>query len=247
LRILELWKSWVVATNDFSIFWKKKYIVYSLIGIPVTLSIGLPLALRLIMQGNPISVSELEVVLNAFAFLFILLASFLPTILASYSFVGEKLEKNLEPLLATPTTDGELLLGKGLAAFLPSILTTYLGAAVFMVLVDRLTYGALGTYYFPNWNTTVILLVAVPIACAFSVGVNIIISSLVSDLRAAQQLGILVLLPVGGLYVLAERDFKSLEIGNLIIISALLLVADAFLFYLSRVTFRREEILTKWK
>jgi len=244
---LKLWKSWAVATNDFSIFWKKKYVVYSLVGIPVTLSIGLPLALWLIMQGNPVSVRELEVVLNAFSFLFILLASFLPTILASYSFVGEKLEKNLEPLLATPTTDGELLLGKGLAAFLPSILTTYFGAAVFMGLVDRLAYHTLGTNYFPNWNTTVILLVAVPIACTFSVGVNIIISSLVSDLRAAQQLGILVLLPVGGLYVLAERDFMSLEVTNLIIISALLLVADAFLFYLSKVTFRREEILTKWK
>jgi ABC-type transport system involved in multi-copper enzyme maturation permease subunit len=237
----------VVATNDFDIFWKKKYVVYSLIGIPVTLSIGLPLALWLLMQGNSFSVRDIEVALNAFSFLFILLASVLPTILASYSFVGEKLEKNLEPLLATPTTDGELLLGKGLAAFLPSILTTYLGSVVYMGLADRLTRDALGAYYFPNWNTTVILLAAVPIACTFSVGVNIIISSLVSDLRAAQQLGILVLLPVGGLYVLAERDFVSLEIGNIIIISILLLIADALLFYVSKVTFRREEILTKWK
>jgi len=244
---LKLWKSWVVATNDFDIFWKKKYIVYSLIGIPATLSIGLPLALRLLIQGNPISVTELEVVLNAFSFLFILLASFLPTILASYSFVGEKLEKNLEPLLATPTTDGELLLGKGLAAFLPSMLTTYLGSVVFMVLSDWLTHSALGAYYFPNWNTTAILLVAVPIACMFGVGVNVIISSLVSDLRAAQQLGILVLIPVGGLYVLAERDFMTLEVWNLLVISVLLLIADALLFYVSKITFRREEILTRWK
>jgi ABC-2 type transport system permease protein len=244
---LKLWRSWAVATNDFSIFWRQKYIVYSLIGIPVTLSIALPLALSLIVNRNPISIEELEVVLNAFSFLFILLASFLPTILASYSFVGEKLEKNLEPLLATPTSDGELLLGKGLAAFLPSILTTYLGAIVFMVLVDRLTYGAIGSYYFPNLNTTIILLVAVPIACTFSVGANIIISSLVSDIRAAQQLGILVLLPIGGLYVLAERDFMALEVSNLIAISAILLGADALLLYLSRITFRREEILTKWK
>ena len=66
-------------------------------------------------------------------------------------------------------------------------------------------------------------------------------------MRAAQQLGILVLIPVGGLYVLAERNFLSLEPTNLIIISTLLFAADLLLFYLSTVTFRREEILTRWK
>jgi len=66
-------------------------------------------------------------------------------------------------------------------------------------------------------------------------------------MRAAQQLGILVLIPVGGLYVLAERNFLSLDPTNLIIISTLLFAADLLLFYLSTVTFRREEILTRWK
>jgi len=243
---LKISKSWAVARNDLDIFWKQKYIVYSLIGLPITLSIGLPVALYLILQHNSISVSELEVVLDAFSFLFILLASFLPTILASYSFVGEKLEKNLEPMLATPTTDGELLLGKGLAAFLPSIVTTYVAAGVFMALADRVSSGMLGTY-FPNPDITILLVAALPISCAFSVEVNILISSLVSDLRAAQQLGILVLIPVGGLYVLAEKNFLSLDLTSFALISLLLIAADMLLLYLSAVTFRREEILTKWK
>ncbi len=244
---MKLWKSWVVASNDFGIFWRKKYIVYSLIGIPIAISIGLPLALSLLIRGGQFSIRETEVVMNAFLFLFILLASFLPTILASYSFVGEKLEKSLEPLLATPTTDGELLLGKALAAFLPSVLTTYVGAAVFIVLIDRVTNGSLGGSYFPNSDSAILLLVAVPISCLFSVGVNVIISSLVSDVRSAQQLGILVLLPIGGLYVLAEKDFMSLNILDFTMISAILLLADAVLFYVSTRTFRRDEILTRWK
>jgi len=41
-----------------------------------------------------------------------------------------KLDRSLEPLLATPVNDGELLLGRALAAFIPSLLATYLGAAI---------------------------------------------------------------------------------------------------------------------
>ena len=55
---------------------------------------------------------------DALVFIFIILAAIIPTVIGSYSIVGEKIEK-LETLLATPTTDSEILLGKTLAAFLP--------------------------------------------------------------------------------------------------------------------------------
>jgi ABC-2 type transport system permease protein len=244
---MKLWRAWAVTANDFSVFRHKKYVFYSLIALPVVLSIGLPITVWLLIQRAAITALELEALLNAFSFFFIILPSLLPTVLASYSFVGEKLDRSLEPLLATPVTDGELLLGKSLAAFIPSLLATYLGAAIFVALVDQVTYGRIGSYYFPNWDFAVILLVAVPLACTFSVEVNVIISSLVSDIRAAQMLGIVVLIPVGGLYVLAETDFRSLDAASVLIISAVLLGLDVLLFFLNRVTFRREEILTKWK
>jgi ABC-2 type transport system permease protein len=244
---MKLSRSWTVTRNDLSVFRRKRYIFYSLVALPVALSIGLPITVWLLVQRTALSVGEIEVLLNAFSFFFIILPSLLPTVLASYSFVGEKLEKSLEPLLATPATDGELLLGKSLAAFLPSLLATYLGAAIFVALIDEVTYSRIGSLYFPNWDFAVILLVAVPLACVFSVEVNVIISSLVSDIRAAQMLGIVVLVPVGGLYVLAETDFMSLDVTSLLVISAVLLGLDALLFFLNRVTFRREEILTKWK
>jgi len=244
---MEFWRAWAVTANDFDVFRRKKYVFYSLIALPVALSIGLPVAVWLLIQRAAITAVQLEALLNAFSFFFIILPSLLPTVLASYSFVGEKLDKSLEPLLATPATDGELLLGKSLAAFIPSLLATYLGAAIFMALVDEISRSTIGSYYFPNLDFAVILLVAVPLACTFSVEVNVVISSLVSDIRAAQMLGIVVLIPVGGLYVLAESDFRSLDTTSVLLISGVLLGLDALLYFLNRVTFRREEILTKWK
>src|SRR5271157_2483304 len=144
---MKLRRAWVVANNDFSIFRRKRYTTYSLVALPLVLSTGLPVLIWLIVRNGQTSVLEIGVLLNASAFLFIIPAALTPTILASYSFLGEKLEKSLEPLLASPVTDGELLLGKGLAALLPSMVVTFVGAAIFMVLVDALTYPTFGYAY----------------------------------------------------------------------------------------------------
>jgi len=87
---------------------------------------------------------------NAFDFLFIIIASLIPTSMASYNFVGEKVEKSLEPLLATPVTDNEILLGKSIASFLPSMAATFLGGVIYMILIDIITQHQLGYLYYPT-------------------------------------------------------------------------------------------------
>ncbi len=244
---MKLSRAWTVASNDFGVFARKKYTLYSLIGLPVVLSVGLPIVVWLNVNKTSVSDSEIGILLNAFSFLFAIMATLVPTVLASYSFLGEKLERSLEPLLATPASDGELLLGKYLASLLPSLAVTYIGAGIFMALVDEVTYGRLGHLYFPNATMEAILLLAVPLACLFSVEANVIIASLVGDLRAAQQLGILASVPFGGVFVLAETNFASLNQTTLLTISVLLLAIDVVMLQVCRVTFRREEIVTKWK
>ncbi|MGZ4902630.1 MAG: ABC transporter permease subunit [Halobacteriota archaeon] len=250
---MKLWKSWVIARKDFATFRMKRYIIYSLVVVPLLISIGLPLLIWLSVRNGipsaqlPDVISGLNDVLNAFFFLFVLIAGILPISIGAYSIVGEKLEKTLEPLLAPPTTDGEILLGKVIAAFLPSIIATYASAVIFMALMDAATGTTLGYVFFPNWTMAVILLVIVPLISILSTEFNVIISARVSDIRAAQQLGALITLPLAGVYVAAEIDFLLLTPTNLAVISAIILVIDVLLFSLSRATFRREEILTKWK
>jgi ABC-type Na+ efflux pump permease subunit len=243
---MKLWKSWTVAMKDFSIFRRKRYILYSLIATPLILSILLPGSLLFtgVFSQMP---QEFSLLINSEFTFFIILAGMLPTVIASYSFIGEKVERSLEPLLATPTTDGELLFGKCLAAFLPSIISTYIGAAIFIVFVDSWTYGQLGYLMMPNLNTAVILGLAAPLACMLSVELNVIISSRVNDIRSAQQLGGLVVLPLVGIFLLGETGIVPIGVSYLLVISAILLIADLILLFISRSTFRREDILTKWK
>jgi len=132
----------------------------------------------------------------------VLIATVLPSIIASYSFVGEKVEKSLEPLLATPTIDGELLLGKSLAAFVPCIAVTYLAAAISALILDVWSISRVGYFLIPNLFWILAIFVITPLACIMSVEANVIVSSKVNDIRAAQQLGGLVVLPILALVIL---------------------------------------------
>jgi len=247
---MNLSKSWIIAAKDLKVFRRKKNIVFSTIALPLLISILLPSVVEFAGNrngGGGIPAAELPILLPAFTFFFIIISAPLIAAIASYSLVGEKVEKSLEPLLATPTTDGEILLGKSIAAFLPPMASIYVGAAIFMALMDAVTYSKLGYYFFPNLNVGVVLLLLAPLAAILSVEVNVIVSSRVSDVRAAQQLGVLTALPLGGIYLASELGLISLDTNNLLIISGVLLLADLLLFYISAATFRREEILTKWK
>ena len=249
--MVRLSKSWIIAAKDFKIYRKKKNVIYALVFVPLIIAILIPAVLTFAGHKNGstgIPPAELSVLLPAFIFLYVLFAAYLATPISSYTIVGEKVEKSLEPLLATPTTDSEILLGKGMAAFLPPLVALWGGSALFMLLVDLTTKDKLGYYYFPDPNTALVLLLLLPLALLMSVQFNIVISSRVTDVRAGQQLGALTVLPFAGVYLAGELNLIDLgDASNLLIVAGALLVADVLLFFVSRATFRREEILTRWK
>ncbi len=243
---MRLSKAWTVASKDFKTFTKKKGILYSSLYFELVVSIGLPF-LVLYISGKPNAVAALPQLLNAFSFLFVIGAALLPVSIASYSLVGEKVQKSLEPLLATPTTDEEILAGKSIAAFLPAICSSFIGALVFTILIDLFTYSPLKYLYFPNWDFAIILFLLAPLVCILAVGFNVLVSSRVNDVRTAQQIGYLIILPFGAVYFLTELKVLTQTTNNLLIMAAVVAVIDGIVFYLVRATFQREEILTKWK
>ena len=240
--------SWTVAMKDLSTFRRKSYIIYSLIALPVILSVILPGSLLLSdREGGGLPAATLAQILQAEFSILIMLAAILPSVIGSYSFIGEKVEKSLEPLLATPASDEELLLGKCLAAFLPSLGATYVAAVLFMSISDAVTYSRLGYFLFPNLTAAVTLFLAIPFACTLSVEFSVIVSSRVNDIRAAQQLGSLIILPLVLIFLLGETGTLAIDAAHLLLISGILFVGDLTLAFVARATFQREEILTKWK
>ncbi len=244
---MNLSSSWIIASKELKIFRRKKSIILGTIFFPLLLDVLFPLVIIYSEgQNGGIPLTYLPGLLNAFGFFFVIAAATLPSAIASYAIVGEKVEKSLEPLLATPTTDGEILLGKSIAAFIPPAVASWAGLSAFMVLMDILTRSQLGYTLYPNWSIGVIFLL-IPIASILSIELSVITSSKVSDVRSANSIGGLMFVPFMVIYLAGEIGVVTLNTGNLLIISGAILLVDLALFYFSVVTFRREEILTKWK
>lgn len=235
-----------VIFKDFLVFRQKRSVVLTLTLLPLAIGIGFPALLYIIHSANPASYTTYIPVFNTFLFWFIILSTLVPLAVASYSMIGEKIEKTLEPLLGTPLTDGEIILGKTMAAFIPSILATYLGAVVFMILIDIISYQQLGYIFYPNWTAGTFLLVATPIACLLGTEYNFLISLRVNDIRSAQNLGGVINLPFFIVFFLGLLEVITIDIKTVLIFSGMLLVADIILFYVNRSLFQREEILTKY-
>jgi hypothetical protein len=117
-----------------------------------------------------------------------------------------------------------------------------------MATTDYLLLNAgLGYYYFPNWNAGIMLLLLAPLAAILSIEIAVIASSRVSDVRGANQIAGLMFIPFVAIFFAGAEGLFSFSIVNLLIFAGIVTIVDVVLFFLSRSTFRREEILTKWK
>jgi len=254
---------WEIAKKDMASVRRHKYVLYGLIGVPLIFAILIPVTtIYPAVSSEGPSENELPPfaqpgmapkqamvmgLVNMAVLMFMVLPDTIPSVIASYTFVGEKVNRQLEPLLATPTSDLELLIGKGLGAFVPAMAVTFASFAGFVVVVDLLTFPLFGYLLLPNSISAVVLLAYAPLVCLLSVSWCIFISSKVSDVRAAMQLSIVTVLPVMAFYFLFMGGIISLEWRALVAFGLALGSASAGLFTLSKATFQREEILTKWK
>jgi ABC-2 type transport system permease protein len=184
---------------------------------------------------------------NVLLILLIMIPVTIPTVTASYSFVGEKVNRSLEPLLATPISDVELLAGKSGSIFAMSMGATWLSFIVAVVLVDVLTEPFLGYYPLPNayWIVGIVLLA--PGMCMMSILANVIVSSRVNDVRVSQQIGGVLILPVLLFFFFSLAGVLSTALLPMLAFSFIILGADVCILLVSLRVFNREEILVNWK
>ncbi len=123
-------------------------------------------------------------VVAEFLLLYLIVPVIIPMTIASYSIVGEKSTRTLEPLLATPITTLELLAGKGLAASIPAVLATWGGFLIFYIGVRMMEVSAkvVSKLFAPLWLLAIFCVG--PLLAMAGVSIAVMISSRVNDPRA---------------------------------------------------------------
>ena len=177
--------------------------------------------------------------------LFLVIPAILPTAVAAYAVVGEKTERTLEALLATPIRTTELLLAKATAAVVPAIVATWVCAAVHATaLATLLPRGVVAQVYDLSWLLA--LLVTAPLVALGSVLVSMMVSARSIDPRSAQQVGALVVVPLVGAIVGQALGVALLTPTVLLVATVVLAGVDVLLAWLTVQLFERETILTRW-
>lgn len=165
--------------------------------------------------------------------------------IASYSIVGEKQQRTLEPLLASPIRSSELLLAKTLAAALPSIGAGWLAYSILVVAAaPGLTRTALS--YLLGPTGLLLIVVLAPLVALLGVGLAVLASARADDPRAAQQLGVLIVLPLLGLLFAQATGLIYLGPGVVLAASLAAALVNVGLLAVAARLFEREAILTRW-
>jgi ABC-2 type transport system permease protein len=223
--------------------------VFVIIGVVPAAGGGGGRGLPLIPELAGLSPTELGQVLvgRQFSVLFLLVPIFIPSVLASYAIVGEKRERTLEPVLATPIETWELLVGKALAALIPALAITLASAAVFVagILVFAVSAQVRELVVTPGWVLAV--LVDTPLLALIGVALIVVLSSRVNDPRTAQQITAVLVVPVLGLLFGQLAGVVVLGPGLALGIGVVLALIAAVALWVATRLFQREVILTRWR
>lgn len=166
-----------------------------------------------------------------------------PAAVASSAVASERQQGSLEPVLTTPIRREEFLLGKALAALMPSIAIAYAVYAVFVVATELLAQPAVAAAILQGPDVLA-QLVFTPLLAFLSIWIGLAISTRTSDLRVAQQLSLLGSLPVVLATSLIAFDVIHASLGLALGLGAVLLVADTMGWRIVSPMFDRERLIT---
>jgi ABC-type transport system involved in multi-copper enzyme maturation permease subunit len=170
------------------------------------------------------------------------LAALLPTVVGAYSVVGEREQGTLEPLLGTPVTTEEFVLGKALALLIPAAAESYLifgsiDGAVWLLRPAAVSAVAL--------RPSILLaqLIFTPLLACLAVWLSMTISARTRDARVAQQLGVLANLPVIALAIMLGFHVIEVTVPLAVALGAALVALDVAGWPLAAKTFNRERLI----
>ncbi len=177
--------------------------------------------------------------------LFLIIPLMFASIVGADSFVGERERQTLEALLYTPSSDGELFLGKVLASIAPALALTWLNFLIYTVVVNAASWRVMGCIWFPTAPWWPLMFWVTPAVATLGTVVTVLISSRVRTFMEANQLtGSLVLL-ILALVAGQVTGVLYLSTGVALLIGLGLWVVDGVLLILAVRTFSRDRLISR--
>ncbi len=156
---------------------------------------------------------------------FLLMPAYIPLSIATFSIIGEKQARTLEPVLATPIRTLELLVGKAIAALVPGVLAGWVTYIAFVALAS-IVYGPnlFGVVTDSSWLVGVFILG--PAVGLSSVVAGVIVSARVNDPRVAQQIGGIIVVPIIAITLLQATGTLLVGATGYLLLAAIIFIVS---------------------
>lgn len=232
-----------VIRKEFGEYRRNRMIVLTAALVPL-IFLAIPAITLAVLPPDAPSEAVRAIVGQAMLF-FLIVPVMIPTTIAAYAVIGEREQATLEPALTTPVTDEELLLGKAVAATGPAVVLAWALFGIFLAVAATLGSDQVQAEVLqPGWFVAQFVLG--PVLGVLSIEVGMLVSARSTDIRVAQQVAGLVMLPVlGGAVALAYGAVDPTP--QVLGIAAVVGVALARVLWRVLVRlFDRERLVTRW-
>ncbi len=260
---------WAIIEKDLKIVLQSKSVAIPLIAIPLLIAGILPLVLGMVLRGiDANSMRQMMAILPSvllpqmagltpdqtmlsylliycFAPLYLILPIMVSNVIAADSFAGERERKTLEALLYTPTSDGELLTAKLLAAWLPGVGIGLLSFVLYAGVANTVAWPIMERIFLPNAMWLVLVFWVAPAAAGLGLGTSVFVSARVNSLQSAYQIGSLIVVPVMGLIIGQIGGLLYLDVTLVCLMGLGLWLIDAGLLWYGQHTFRRSVLVAR--
>ncbi len=197
------------------------------------------------LAALPMDVSAEVFLFQQFLLLYLIAPILGAVSLAAYSVVGEKQGRTLEPLLTTPMSTAEILIAKVVASFLPSLVIEVIGLCLYFGTIAAIAGPGVG-WSLLSLRSVLLVGVLGPFASLAALQATIAVSSRVNDPRTAQQVAVLVVLPMIGMLLGQIAGAFFLTTAILVAVCFGMAAVWVVFIFLSIALFERETILTRW-
>lgn len=264
-----------ITRKDLKVVSKSKAVLYPLIFVPLIFVIFIPALFGFILQDEAATEefttemssffenlpdgirSEIDtyesdnqrilylVIVYQLAPMFLILPMLVSSVLAADSFAGEKERKTLEALIYSPTTDGEIYLGKMLSAWIPAVIVGSVGAMMYSIIANIVAWPIMEQVFMPNFMWLILVVLVAPAAAGLGLAAMVLVSSRVRTFQEATQLGGLVVIPIVLLMLSQFAGVMYFSVEAVFVIGLILWVIDAALLWYGARTFERSELIAQ--
>ena len=230
-----------VIGKELAEFRRNRLIVATAAVLPILFLVS-PTTSVLLIKAQALS-ATVDKRVEASLFIPLLIPVLLPALLSAFAVIGEREQGTLEPVLTTPVGRTELLLGKAIAIFLPTVVLAYLMFGVFVAITQFAAAPAVAAAvrHAPQLPAGLLF---IPLLAGWAIWVGLAISTRATDTRVAQQLSVLSSLPPVALAALMSFQIISPTFGLAAILAGALLVIDGVACLLVARLFDRERLVT---